>query len=210
MKKFTFIILGALLAWFLLTDSSSPLNISSSREPHPGVVEVMPQQVTIEAPSKVKMGNYTIHELAKFRIRARILSKTNYRMGREADLSPTDLALGWSKMSDLKVLEKITVTQTGRWYYWRTSDFPIPRRDIETMSANMHLIPANDSVEKQIKETQEGDIIEIQGSLVKATSNSDNWSWKSSLTRNDTGNGACEVILVKELKIAGLNETQVR
>ena len=63
---------------------------------------------------------------------------------------------------------------------------------------------------KKIKETEEGDIIEIQGSLVKATSNSDNWSWKSSLTRNDTGDGACEVILVKELKIAGLNETQVR
>lgn len=210
MKKFIFITLGTLLAWFVLTDSSSPLNISSSRAPHPGVVEVMPQQVKIETPTQVKIGNYTIHELAKFRIRARILSKTNYRMGREADLSPTDLALGWSKMSDLKVLEKITVTQSGRWYYWRTPNFPIPRRDIETMSANMHLIPANDSVEKQIKETEEGDIIEIQGSLVKATSNSDNWSWKSSLTRNDTGDGACEVILVKELKIAGLNETQVR
>ena len=210
MKKFIFITLGTLLAWFVLTDSSSPLNISSSRAPHPGVVEVMPQQVKIETPTQVKIGNYTIHELAKFRIRARILSKTNYRMGREADLSPTDLALGWSKMSDLKVLEKITVTQSGRWYYWRTPNFPIPRRDIETMSANMHLIPANDSVKDQIKETQEGDIIEIQGSLVKATSNSDNWSWKSSLTRNDTGDGACEVILVKELKIAGLNETQVR
>jgi hypothetical protein len=156
------------------------------------------------------MGAYTIHELAKFRIRARILSKTNYYMGREADLSPTDLALGWQKMSDLKVLEKISISQSGRWYYWRTPNFPIPRRDIETMSANMHLIPLNDKVEDQIDATQEGDIIEISGSLVKVTSNSDSWIWKSSLTRNDTGNGACEIILVKELKTTGLNNKQIR
>ena len=107
-------------------------------------------------------------------------------------------------------MDEISISQSGRWYYWRTSNFPIPRRDIETMSANMHLIPANDAIENQIEETQEGDIIEITGSLVKATSNSDNWAWKSSLTRSDTGNGACEVILVKELKITGTNEAQVR
>ncbi|MDD7983582.1 hypothetical protein PQO01_01290 [Lentisphaera marina] len=210
MKKFLFIFTGLILTYFVLTDSSSPLNISSNRAPHPGAVEQEPQQVQITTPSKIKMGAYTIHELAKFRIRARILSKTNYHMGRETDLSPTDLALGWQKMSDLKVLDKISISQSGRWYYWRTSNFPIPRRDIETMSANMHLIPANDAIEDQIEETQEGDIIEITGSLVKVTSNTDNWNWKSSLTRSDTGNGACEVILVKELKITGTNEAQVR
>jgi hypothetical protein len=210
MKKFLILIIGILIAWFALTDSSSPLNVTSNRAPHPGVVEVMPQQVKITDDRKVKMGAYTIHELAKFRIRARILSKTNYRMDREADLSPTDLALGWQKMSDLKVLEKISISQSGRWYYWRTPNFPIPRKEIETMSANMHLIPLNDAIEDKIDATQEGDIIEISGSLVKVTSNSGNWTWKSSLTRNDTGDGACEIILVKELKTTGLNKKQIR
>ena len=57
---------------------------------------------------------------------------------------------------------------------------------------------------------REGDIIEITGSLVRAESNKDNWRWQSSTSRTDTGGGACEVILVKELKIAGEPDKQVR
>jgi hypothetical protein len=30
---------------------------------------------------------------------------------------------------------------------------------------------------------------------------SDGWRWRSSLTREDTGNGACELVLVKSLSI---------
>ena len=62
----------------------------------------------------------------------------------------------------------------------------------------MHLIPANDSVARDIANVQEGEIIEISGSLVEITTN-DGWRWKSSLTRNDTGAGACEVILVESI-----------
>jgi len=37
------------------------------------------------------------------------------------------------------------------------------------------------------------------GQLVLATSGSDGWTWTSSLTRNDIGNGACELILVEKI-----------
>ncbi|WDE98851.1 hypothetical protein PQO03_13505 [Lentisphaera profundi] len=193
------------IANFFKADSTSP-----KKEPHPGIVKVMPQQLKVSASSHHKVDDYTVNELHSFRIRARILSKKNYATGRETDLSTTDLALGWGKMSDLKVLEKITISQSGRWYFWNTSNFPIPRREIETLSANMHLIPATPAVQTQIDATQKGDIIEITGSLVKVSSNKDNWTWKSSETRNDTGNGACEVIWVKELKIAGKPTQEVR
>ena len=57
---------------------------------------------------------------------------------------PEDLALGWGRMSDSDVLAKIDITQSGRFYYWHVDDFPIPRREIETSSANMHMIPSDD------------------------------------------------------------------
>ena len=168
----------------------------------PGVqASETPWQEANSSPDTHRVGNYTITELADFRIKAKVLSKKNYSMGREADLSPTDLALGWGNMSDESILEQIEISQSGRFYRWRVASFPVPRREIETSSANMHLIPATDIVESVIKEIRNGDIIELSGSLVKVESDSDDWRWKSSQTRNDTGNGACELIWVEQLQI---------
>ena len=215
MKKIVFAFIGIFALWKIFTDPGitelvKPESTSPKKDPHPGIVNLDPQQVKIAKSSKVKIGDYTINELYQFRIRARILAKKNYSTDRESQLLKTDLALGWGRMSDLKVLEKISVSQRNRWYFWQTPQFPIPRREIETHSANMHLIPASDAIQTQIDKTQEGDIIEITGSLVRAESNKDNWRWQSSTSRTDTGGGACEVILVKELKIAGEPDKQVR
>ncbi|MFK8068683.1 MAG: hypothetical protein AB8D52_10595 [Gammaproteobacteria bacterium] len=147
------------------------------------------------------LGDSTIQELAEFRIKAKVLSKEEYRLGKEADFSPVDLALGWENMSDESVLEKITISQSGRFYRWHVDSFPIPRREIETQSANMHLIPVNDSVANKIMKVRQGDIIKMSGSLVNVISADGNWRWKSSQTRDDTGNGACELVWVKNFQI---------
>lgn len=160
-----------------------------------------PVQTALHSPARHRVDDYDITELATFDIRAKVLAKKNYQLGREADLSPTDLALGWGNMSDESVLEKIKISQSGRFYYWRVDAFPIPRNEIETHSANMHLIPANDSVKSAIGKIRQGDIVEISGSLVNVIANDGDWHWNSSLTRNDTGNGACELLWVKRLNI---------
>ena len=51
-----------------------------------------------------------------------------------------------------------------------------------------------------IKGARKGQVVALEGYLVKVISK-DGWWWKSSLTRNDTGNGACEVIWVEEVEI---------
>ena len=83
-------------------------------------------------------------------------------------LVPTDLALGWGRMSDSAVLAKIDITQSGRFYYWRVKEFPIPRREIETSSANMHMIPADNDVKRQLEQVREGQLVRIEGFLVDA------------------------------------------
>ena len=161
----------------------------------------LPEQFEVVNQPVVNMDDYQLHKIAAFNLSAKVLAKKNYYLGREAELSPTDLALGWGAMSDERILRDIDISQSGRFYFWRVESFPIPRKEIETHSANMHIIPANDDVAKVLKQINSGDLIELSGHLVNINSTSDSWYWRSSTTRNDTGNGACEVILVSSLRI---------
>jgi hypothetical protein len=168
----------------------------------PGVmVEEEPYQASISSPASHRIDDYIITEFAEFSIRAKVLSRENYYLGREADLSPVDLTLGWGNMSDESILDNIEISQSGRFYRWQVKSFPIPQREIESSSANMHLIPANEAIASDIKKIRKGDIIELSGSLVNVTATSDGWRWRSSQTRYDTGNGACELIWVNSLKV---------
>lgn len=163
-------------------------------------VSTQPMQYNLDDDNAFEYKGYTITPLADFDITARVLSREDYRFDAGAELSPMDLALGWGPMSDSQVLEKITITQSNRWYHWRVDEFPIPRRDIETHSANMHMLPADDGVRNVLEQTRKGDIVELQGKLVRVTK-PDGWRWQSSLTRDDTGNGSCEVIWVESFLI---------
>ena len=127
-----------------------------------------------------------------------MLGAESYHLGRESELSPVDLALGWGPMAKDEVLATIDIRQSGRFYFWRAEQLVIPRRNIETSSADMHMIPGNSEVEKQLRRVREGDVIKFRGYLVRVEA-SDGWNWTSSLTRDDTGAGACELILLESL-----------
>jgi hypothetical protein len=164
---------------------------------------VLVEQAPRQAPASrapFDHAGYRIEALATFEIDARVLGKERYWLDRESDLSSYDLALGWGAMSDSRVLDHIDIRQSGRWYRWRTEQLPIPRREIEHSSANMHLVPADDYIERRIAELRTGDLVRISGYLIKATAD-DGWRWQSSLTRDDVGQGACELIYVESIDI---------
>lgn len=157
------------------------------------------QQPTSQPPFPFKE-KYTLAPLADFSLRARVLSSKRYYFDNESELAPVDLFLGWGVMSDDAVLSELKLSQSSRWSYWHCKTLPIPREQIEQNSANMHLIPADKGIEKAIKRAKTGSVIKLRGYLVKVT-RQDGWSWQSSLSRNDTGNGACEVIFVTDFVI---------
>jgi hypothetical protein len=162
----------------------------------------IPQQHALTEPiAPWRKGNYTIKPLAAFSITARVLSRADYHLDREASLVPVDLALGWGHMSDTAVLDKMDISQSGRFYFWHVDAFPIPEREIIRSSANMHLIPADRIIEHEIERTRVGDIVSFDAYLVEADG-SDGWRWISSLTRDDTGPGACELVWVEHFDIA--------
>ncbi|MFC1720541.1 hypothetical protein ACFL00_05340 [Pseudomonadota bacterium] len=168
----------------------------------PGVlVPERPRQTDIDAPLLIRVEDYRLTPRAKFDLRARVLSSENYRWGSEADLSPVDLALGWGPMSDQAVLNRISITQGSRWYFTRYElPAPISDRDIINNSSNMHVIPANLWVRNKLKEVRKGNIVEARGMLVDVDADS-GFSWRTSVRRDDTGNGSCEIFYVESLYI---------
>jgi len=147
---------------------------------------------------RVKNG-YQIELLASFDIRARVIAVERYRFDRGAALSPVDLALGWGPMSNGDILKQISFSQGGRFFSWWAQNYPVPRNVIESHSANMHMIPADDDIERRLKSIRAGSLVHIKGYLVEATGKN-GFRWKSSLSRSDSGAGACELIWVESLE----------
>lgn len=190
------LVLVALLAALAWRHAHRPI-------PHePGVlVAAVPLQEAVGTDAaRLSKGDYAIKPLAKFSLSARVLSRADYSWDTESELAPVDLALGWGRMSDSSVLDKIDISQSGRFYYWRVGEFPIPEREIIESSANMHLIPADSTVLHEIERTRSGDIVTFDGYLVEADG-PNGYRWISSLTRNDSGAGACELVWVEHFDI---------
>jgi hypothetical protein len=144
-------------------------------------------------------GEFQLKPLAHYSIDARILHRKNYRYDGVAKLAPTDLALGWGEMSDQSVLDRLTISQSSRFYWYEYQlPPPIPQGAIVRQSANVHIIPADDEVKAECKSLRAGELIHLDGELVEVTGPGIN-TWRSSLRRDDSGNGACEVLFVKHV-----------
>lgn len=169
-------------------------------------VEQPPGVLVPEAPVQQAVGNsvfgiddFVITRRARFEIRARVLASERYRLGPESALSPLDLAMGWGPMSDSSVLERIDVSQAGRWFHLRWPlPAPIPEQAIMGHSGNMHMIPAGPDQEKALKALRPGEVATLTGFLVDVDG-SDGWRWRTSLSRHDRGDGSCEIVYVESV-----------
>jgi hypothetical protein len=154
-----------------------------------------------DAPPILHAQGVAFKPLAAFAAKARVLARADYHWDALAAFAPIDLALGWGRMSDSAVLQDIDVSQSVRFYFWRVRRFPIPEREIIESSANMHLIPADTGVARAIARTRVGDVVDFAGYLVEIDW-PDGSKARSSLTRGDSGSGACEIVWVERFSIA--------
>jgi hypothetical protein len=200
-------ILLCVLAWWYSSRSSStaqlPATVSTPLGcPLPPRVGMDHAPLQTEVPGTLGPFRHAaalLDPLAGFSIKARVLSREDYRIGREADLSPTDLALGWERMRDDAVLSQLKISQSSRWYHYRWQDQPpLPPAEIVRSSANMHMIPSSEAVADALASVDKDDNVRIEGWLVEARA-PDGWRWRSSTSREDTGGGACEVVYVCQI-----------
>jgi hypothetical protein len=165
----------------------------------PGVLAASePLQRLVQRPA-FQFGNYQLTPLADFDVEARVLSVEKYRTDRGAKLSPIDFALGWGPMSDSGVLEHFRVKQGGRFFSIYPDEQAIDMKVALLSAANMHLIPATGTLEDELKRVRPGNVVRLQGQLVSALG-PNNFTWRSSLTRADSGDGACELFYVEAIE----------
>jgi hypothetical protein len=66
--------------------------------------------------------------------------------------------------------------------------------------ANTHIVPATDDIAAELHHVHAGDIVHMTGALVDIA-DSDGGGVTTSLTRTDTGPGACEILWLEKLQI---------
>jgi len=148
--------------------------------------------------------------LADFQFKAVVLSRNNYRMGEFADLSPTDLAIGWGAMSDPAIYRQFKFDQRGSPLAGRFV-FPevVPGTAIATRPfaenvallletlTHVHTIPANADVRRGLAGIRPGQVATLKGVLVEATAPSGDL-YRSSLALHDYD---CEIMWVDEVAL---------
>lgn len=195
MKRFLALALVGVTAWFgygwFYPTITYPPGILLAAEPE--------QWEVAGTAAPIGHGQFRLQPLAHFSVEARVLRRKKYTGDRGAGLSPLDLALGWGEMSNQAVLERLKISQSNRFYFYQWSDRPpISPELIKRRSANMHIIPADDATKAACLKLRAGELVRLEGLLVEA-SGPEMSVWRSSLTRDDSGKGACEVFYVRSV-----------
>ena len=162
-----------------------------------------PVQIDVE-PIRISPG---MTKLADFSSRVLVLSRREYPSDPSDVLSgasPLDLAVAWGPAASEKAREAVELTQSDRRYHWRAreSDMSTPGvGDFTRHSGNWHMVPADPEIAAALAAVKPGDVVSMEGELVLLTF-PDGTYYASSLSRDDTGDGACEIFRVRSISIS--------
>lgn len=162
-----------------------------------------PTQVNVE-PVRISPG---MTKLADFSASVLVISRKEYPAD-PADVlsgaSPLDLAVAWGPAASEEAREAVDLTQSDRRYHWRAreSDMSTPGvGDFTRHSGNWHMVPADAEIAAALSAVKSGDVVSMEGELVLLTF-PDGTYYASSLSREDTGDGACEIFRVTSLSVS--------
>jgi len=181
-----------------------------SEDPGPIDVSQPPQQSAVEDADPIRLEaagfEFVITPLAHYVLRGVVVSRESYHTGWNASLSPCDVALVWGELAAADAWRKLDWSQSGRWYYWCWHGHqPFSNGEVVRNSSNTHLVPASSELGSAAGSLAPGNIAELAGELVRIDGRKGNASvwWKSSLSRTDTGDGSCELLYLRRLRVNG-------
>jgi len=161
---------------------------------------------TSKEPIVIEMGKdvFNLIPLAEYKVSGMAVCKTSYSEDWGSKVSPVDLAIAWGKLAEPEYGKYITFWHGFRWYYykWRERS-PVDASYVTTHSSNNHIIPANENIYRAIKMIKKKDKVVLEGFLVnlKVTYKGQTATWNTSLSRNDTGHGSCELFYVSKVRM---------
>ena len=143
-------------------------------------------------------GEVQVRPRAAFDISAVVAAAEPYSFDDSAFLSPVDLVMTWGRLPEEPYRSRVSYYQITRYYFWRTRDPSLDLHYIVTHSANMHIIPATHNLARALAHVGGGDRLRLRGLLVDVEGSG--FRWQTSMTRDDTGPGACELVWVEEMQ----------
>ena len=163
-----------------------------------------PIQKDLEEPLYVEITSrdnekISVKLLAEYEISAKVLGVKKYYTDGAAKVSHRDFALGWGELGQPLYKKHVKYSQSGRWYRFVVDDIREVSVDYVSLhSANTHIVPANKHIWNLAKKVNKGDYVTLKGYLCSVEF-PNGPPWTSSLTREDTGNGACEIMYVTDI-----------
>ncbi|MCD4714687.1 MAG: hypothetical protein K8R73_15515 [Clostridiales bacterium] len=181
-------------------------SLISDRAIYQGEIEI-PLQTDLSDMKEIrhigKEGEVILLPKAEYTLKGVVKSKKKYS-DYSSQISDYDLTFAWGELNKDGVDDFIKYSQSGRWYYYKyESGTPVSGDYIAKHSANVHIIHNNKEILEKIKRIDPGDFVVLKGYLVDVdfNKNDNDALWRTSTTRDDTGNGACEILFVEEVEI---------
>lgn len=208
MKKFL-IVVFIIISIFMLNTLFESLHKGTAEkipfliEPEQRILDLKETSNSFEM-KYIKNKAFMITPIAEYKITAIVLSKKNYWFdGDYGIIAPYDLSLAWGALSFKQSYSQIKVRQGYRTTSWTLKkDCLLDDYFIRTHISNVHIIPNNEYIRKQIAHLKKYDRVYMEGYLVRYDLfNGNRQSYaESSLSREDLGNHACELFLVKYIQ----------
>ena len=148
--------------------------------------------------------NFSFAVKARYKLNGIIVSTHRYSRGFLCNLAPYDYAVCWGDKIN-QYLPHLKFSQVSRFCLYKYKDPALVDVDyVQKHMSNNHMIPSTAGIRKALGLAGKRDVVSIEGYLVYVTATDKKHrtaQWNSSTSRNDTGNGACEVIYVTQLRL---------
>ena len=162
---------------------------------HDQYVSSPPFQRAVLSPTPWNSKQFKITPLARYEISARVIQIQRYYFDQMSSVSPIDFGVVWGEVSKQSSIDEMNFIINDRYLSYNSSNYS---PELSSCIANMHLLPANEHVESQLKSVKLGQGVYMTGFLV-SLENSHVGNLKSSLSRTDSGPGACEIMWVETI-----------
>jgi hypothetical protein len=150
---------------------------------------------------------YTIEPVAEYELWGLLVSHNNILAfddiyHDESSVDIKDICVIWG--------DNLKTSNYQKWKFWsepwschyRYETTEEARSFHGTALGNNHLLAQSTAVQQAIQKARIGDQIHLVGNLINYQKKNDGDHWRrSSTTREDDGNGACEVVMVEEFEI---------
>lgn len=215
LTKFILIILIIFCVYAAIKNNRSPIVTTVSYTEHSIMDDPVQTDITTDEVITKQIDNdyvAIIHPRANYSMTVKIkgINTMNFTDPTwRHELSKYDLGVVWGKLADEHYDKYIEYSQINRFLTWTYKlDIGLSNSYISTHISNNHIIPANDNVLRGIGSLQKDDICYIEGKLVdydiKDKDNKIVANMKTSLVRNDSGDGACETIYVEKIVLGNV------